>query len=138
MSFMLNVIYDECHLCLVSFMLSVIYAECHYAECHYAQCCYAECRGAIFLTNLIIIKMYSIALKLCLHWQIVSTKNGSKSDWSLSWFCSYIGSLRIGIINRNIPACCYIDQTPKRSTTSSSFLFFFFDLREKNLNVALL
>jgi hypothetical protein len=45
-----------CHLCRVSFMLSVIYAECHlclvsqkalYAfMCHYAKCRYAECRGA--------------------------------------------------------------------------------------------
>ncbi len=33
----------ECHLCWMSFMLNVIYAECHYAECHYAECHYTEC-----------------------------------------------------------------------------------------------
>jgi hypothetical protein len=26
-------------LCGVSFMLNVIYTECHHAECHYAECC---------------------------------------------------------------------------------------------------
>jgi len=38
-SFMLNVIYAECH-------KKALYAECRYAECCYAECCYAECRGA--------------------------------------------------------------------------------------------
>jgi hypothetical protein len=37
-------------LCRVSFLLNVIYAECHkkalYAECRYTECRYAECRGA--------------------------------------------------------------------------------------------
>ncbi len=38
-SFMLNVIYAECH-------EKAFYAECCYAECRYAECCYAECRYA--------------------------------------------------------------------------------------------
>ncbi len=58
LSFMLSVIYAECHLYWVSFMLSVIYAECHlcwvsfmlsaiYAECH--LCCHL-CRVLFMLS----------------------------------------------------------------------------------------
>jgi hypothetical protein len=31
----------------MSFMLSVIYAECHYAECLYVEYLYADSRGAL-------------------------------------------------------------------------------------------
>ncbi len=38
MSFMLGVIYAECH-------KQAHYVECLYAECRYAECRYAECHG---------------------------------------------------------------------------------------------
>jgi hypothetical protein len=49
MSFMLNVIFSECH-------KLALFAECHYAECRYSECRnaegrYAKCRGAALLTS---------------------------------------------------------------------------------------
>jgi hypothetical protein len=38
-SFMLNVIYAECH-------KGALYAECRYPECHYTECRYTEWRYA--------------------------------------------------------------------------------------------
>ncbi len=43
----LNETHYKLWLCWVSFMLSVIYSECH-KQTHYAECHYAECLGAVF------------------------------------------------------------------------------------------